>query len=78
MPTDATVNGQLQAVQPPGDLSGRTGPIPDGLGPEAIDPGPRSVLGAPLPHESARAHVTGTAAFLDDTPLSRGELTPLA
>jgi xanthine dehydrogenase large subunit len=32
------------------------------------------VLGASLPHESARAHVTGTAAFLDDTPPARGEL----
>ena len=34
----------------------------------------KRVLGAPLPHESARAHVTGQAAFLDDAPLVRGEL----
>ena len=74
MPAKATVNGQAQAVQPPGDLSGRAGPIPDGPGPESIDPRPRPVSGTPLPHESARAHVTGTAAFLDDVPPSRGEL----
>lgn len=36
--------------------------------------GDRRVLGAPLPHESARAHVTGEAAFLDDAPPVRGEL----
>jgi xanthine dehydrogenase large subunit len=32
------------------------------------------VLGAPLPHESAWAHVTGEAVFLDDIPPVRGEL----
>jgi xanthine dehydrogenase large subunit len=55
------------AVPPPGNPTGRAGP-------EAIEPQPRPTLGAPLPHESARAHVTGTAAFLDDTPPAQGEL----
>src|SRR5436305_462327 len=71
-------NGPVGAVphpvQPPGDLTGRAGPIPDGPGPEAIDPLPRPVLGVSLPHESAAAHVTGTATFLDDIPPARGEL----
>ena len=62
------------AVQPPGDLSGRAGPIPDGPGPETIEPRPRPVLGSPLPHESARAHVTGQAVYIDDIPPARGEL----
>jgi xanthine dehydrogenase large subunit len=31
-------------------------------------------LGQSLPHESARAHVTGTAIYLDDVPPLRGEL----
>jgi xanthine dehydrogenase large subunit len=61
-------------LQPPGDESGRAGPIPDGAGPEAIDPRPLPVLGRPLPHESARAHVTGQAVYIDDIPPSRGEL----
>lgn len=33
-----------------------------------------STLGLPLPHESAREHVRGTATFLDDMPPIRGEL----
>jgi xanthine dehydrogenase large subunit len=62
------------SVQPPEDLTGRAGPIPDGPGPEAIDPRLRPLVGVPLPHESAPAHVTGSATFLDDIPPSRGEL----
>ena len=33
-----------------------------------------SVIGQPLPHESAREHVRGTAAYIDDLPPIRGEL----
>ena len=33
-----------------------------------------SVIGQPLPHESAREHVRGTAAYVDDLPPIRGEL----
>lgn len=33
-----------------------------------------SPLGQPLPHESAREHVRGSATFLDDLPPIRGEL----
>jgi xanthine dehydrogenase large subunit len=33
-----------------------------------------SVVGQPLPHESAREHVRGTAAYVDDLPPIRGEL----
>jgi xanthine dehydrogenase large subunit len=61
-------------VQPPGDESGRAGPIPADPGLEAIDPRPGPSLGRPLPYESARAHVTGQAVYLDDIPPSKGEL----
>ena len=75
MPDSATSGvGIPHAMQPRGDESGRAGPIPDGPGPKAIDPRPRPVLGSPLPHESARAHVTGEAVYIDDIPPSRGEL----
>src|SRR5216684_2472645 len=57
--------GEAEALPPCGGGLGGGTPI------EAID---RRVLGAPLPHESARTHVTGEAAFLDDTPPARGEL----
>jgi xanthine dehydrogenase large subunit len=63
MPSRTSANG-------PADGNGRAGPILDGPGHRATGP----VLGAPLPHESARAHVTGSAAFLDDIPPARGEL----
>ncbi len=33
-----------------------------------------SAAGAPLPHESARSHVTGEAVYIDDIPPARGEL----
>ena len=33
-----------------------------------------SVLGQPLPHDSAREHVTGEAVYLDDMPPTRNEL----
>ncbi len=33
-----------------------------------------STLGKPVPHDSARDHVTGTAVYLDDLPPIRGEL----
>src|SRR5438477_6291249 len=33
-----------------------------------------STLGKPLPHDSAREHVTGEAAYLDDLPPIRNEL----
>jgi xanthine dehydrogenase large subunit len=32
------------------------------------------VVGKPLPHDSAREHVTGRAAFIDDLPMLRNEL----
>ena len=32
------------------------------------------VTGAPLPHDSALGHVTGTAAYVDDIPLPAGAL----
>jgi xanthine dehydrogenase large subunit len=31
-------------------------------------------IAAPLPHESARAHVTGTATYIDDIPEIKGTL----
>ena len=75
MPDRATSEIRMpHAVQPPGDESGRAGPIPIGPGPEAIDPRPHPVLGASLPHESARAHVTGQAVYIDDIPPTREEL----
>jgi xanthine dehydrogenase large subunit len=67
----------LQTPEPeqfPGVEPSRTGPIAEGPGPEAIDPRPRPGLGSPLPHESARAHVTGQAIYIDDIPPTRGEL----
>lgn len=33
-----------------------------------------SILGQPLPHDSAREHVTGEAVYLDDLPPIQGEL----
>src|SRR5262245_49623736 len=33
-----------------------------------------SILGQPLPHDSAREHVTGAAVYLDDLPPIQGEL----
>ena len=44
---------------------------------EALSPtdsAPPSLLGASLPHESARAHAVGEAVYLDDIPPVRGEL----
>jgi xanthine dehydrogenase molybdopterin binding subunit/xanthine dehydrogenase small subunit len=46
-------------------IDGRAGPIRAGSS---------SALGAPLPHESACAHVTGEAVYIDDIPQARGEL----
>jgi xanthine dehydrogenase large subunit len=75
MPDRATSELSMpHQVQPPEDQTGRAGPIPDGPGPEAIDRRPRPVLGSPMPHESAMAHVTGQAVYIDDIPPSRGEL----
>ena len=74
MPDRATSKARMPRQGPPPDESGRAGPIPDGPGPEAIDPHPGPVLGSPLPHESARAHVTGQAVYINDIPPSRGEL----
>src|SRR4051794_16118933 len=54
--------------------NGRAGPIADGPGPEVIADRPRPAVGAPVPHESARAHVSGEAVYIDDIPPSRGEL----
>ena len=67
-------SGPPRAVQPLGVEDSRAGPIPDGPGPETIEPRPRPALGSSIPHESARAHVTGEAVFLDDVPPARGEL----
>jgi len=51
---------------------GRAGPIPgDAVGPAVARP---PLAGTAMPHESARAHVTGTAMFIDDIAPSRGEL----
>jgi len=55
-------------------VADRAGPSERGPGPEAIDPRPRPLVGTSGPHESARAHATGEAAFIDDIPPSRGEL----
>jgi xanthine dehydrogenase large subunit len=33
-----------------------------------------SILGQPIPHDSAREHVTGEAIYIDDLPLIQGEL----
>jgi xanthine dehydrogenase large subunit len=74
MPTERDDGRPTRLLQPPGDASGRAGPIPYGPGPEAIEPRTGPAIGSPLPHESARAHVTGEAAFLDDLPPVRGEL----
>ncbi|HEY2155787.1 MAG TPA: molybdopterin cofactor-binding domain-containing protein, partial [Isosphaeraceae bacterium] len=52
--------------------NGRTGPIPGDAVPAAA--GPRPAAGAGIPHESARAHVSGEAVYLDDIPPARGEL----
>ncbi len=50
------------------------GPAQVGPGPEAIDGRPRPTVGTSPPHESARAHATGQAVYIDDIPPSRGEL----
>ena len=55
-------------------IADRAGPSESGPGPEAIDPRPRPLVGTSIPHESARLHVSGEAAYIDDTPPSRGEL----
>ncbi len=31
-------------------------------------------IGRPIPHDSARGHVTGEAAYIDDLPAITGEL----
>jgi xanthine dehydrogenase large subunit len=41
---------------------------------EPNEAGRLGVLGAPLPHESAREHVTGQAVFIDDIPPAQREL----
>src|SRR6266404_2029935 len=33
-----------------------------------------SILGKPIPHDSAHEHVTGEALYIEDLPLSRNEL----
>ncbi|MEN9903556.1 MAG: hypothetical protein RLZZ555_121 [Pseudomonadota bacterium] len=45
---------------------------PKGL--QAGMPAPQGACGRPLPHESARAHVTGEAVFVDDLPELAGTL----
>ena len=51
---------------------GRAGPVATDPG---LDPRPhRPLAGEPLPHESAWAHATGTARYIDDTPMGRDEL----
>jgi xanthine dehydrogenase large subunit len=52
--------------------NGRAGPIPGDAVP--TDSGPQPAAGAEMPHESARAHVSGEAVYLDDIPPARGEL----
>ena len=52
----------------------RAGPAQVGPGPETIDPRPLPTVGTSPPHESAHAHVTGQAVYIDDIPPSRGEL----
>jgi xanthine dehydrogenase large subunit len=68
---DCAVPDRTRAEEPDREVSriagidGCAGPILDG---------PAPVLGASLPHESARVHVTGEALYIDDIPLARGEL----
>ena len=52
----------------------RAGPAQAGPGPETINPRPLPTVGTSPPHESAHAHVTGQAVYIDDIPPSRGEL----
>ncbi len=52
--------------------NGRAGPIPGDAVPAVV--GPQPAAGADMPHESARAHVSGEAVYLDDIPPTRGEL----
>ena len=52
--------------------NGRAGPIPGDS--DSTKAGPQPAAAASMPHESARAHVAGEAAYLDDIPPSRGEL----
>jgi len=41
---------------------------------DALEADPGRWIGRSVPHESARAHVTGTAVYLDDMPKFRNEL----
>ncbi|HEX4073022.1 MAG TPA: FAD binding domain-containing protein, partial [Planctomycetaceae bacterium] len=50
--------------------NGKAGPISGALGIRVTEP----PVAASGPHESARAHVTGQAAYLDDHPAYRNEL----
>jgi xanthine dehydrogenase large subunit len=58
------------------DEADRVGPIPEGVAVERAAPvsAPFPIVGSSVPHESARAHVTGEAVYLDDTPPSCNEL----
>ena len=73
MPDSATSESGTPRPSSPRATS-RAGPgrSPTGPGPEAIDPRPRPVLGSPLPHESARAHVTGRGRLHRRHPADRG------
>ena len=59
---------------PPASRPDRAGPAEVGPGPETIQARPGPTVGTSLPHESAAAHVTGQAVYIDDIPPSRGEL----
>jgi xanthine dehydrogenase large subunit len=58
------------------DEPDRVGPIPEGAAVEGDAPVavPAPMVGRSVPHESARAHVTGEAVYLDDIPPSCNEL----